>query len=164
MAHPLLAPKKIARHVFVLVVIAGCVVAGFWQLARLHQVRAYDATVRRQIASPPQPIDRVVPPGSRVDPRSVRFRRVTATGTYDPRDEVVLAGRTRRDNPGNAVLTPLVLADGRTIIVNRGWVRFGMDRPNALAYLSAATDFDISQVVDLVKGVHARIRVADFDA
>jgi acetamidase/formamidase len=42
--------------------------------------------------------------------------------------------------------------------------RFGMDRPNALAYLSAATDFDISQVVDLVKGVHAKIRIADFDA
>ena len=42
--------------------------------------------------------------------------------------------------------------------------RYGMDRPNALAYLSAATDFDISQVVDLVKGVHARIRIADFDA
>jgi acetamidase/formamidase len=41
--------------------------------------------------------------------------------------------------------------------------RFGMDRSNALAYLSAATDFDISQVVDLVKGVHARIRIADFD-
>ncbi|MGN6444499.1 acetamidase/formamidase family protein [Amnibacterium sp.] len=42
--------------------------------------------------------------------------------------------------------------------------RFGMDRANALAYLSAATDFDISQVVDVVKGVHARIRIADFDA
>ena len=42
--------------------------------------------------------------------------------------------------------------------------RFGMDRPNALAYLSAAVDFDISQVVDLVKGVHARIPLADFDA
>lgn len=41
--------------------------------------------------------------------------------------------------------------------------RYGMDRPNALAYLSAATDFDISQVVDIVKGVHARIRKADFD-
>ena len=41
--------------------------------------------------------------------------------------------------------------------------RFGMDRPNALAYLSAATDFDISQVVDLVQGVHARIRLADFE-
>ncbi len=41
--------------------------------------------------------------------------------------------------------------------------RWGMDRPNALAYLSAATDFDISQVVDVVKGVHAKIRKADFD-
>jgi len=40
--------------------------------------------------------------------------------------------------------------------------RWGMDRSLAYAYLSAATDFDISQVVDLVKGVHARIRKADF--
>lgn len=37
-----------------------------------------------------------------------------------------------------------------------------MDRTLAYAYLSAATDFDISQVVDIVKGVHARIRVSDF--
>jgi acetamidase/formamidase len=40
--------------------------------------------------------------------------------------------------------------------------RFGMDAQHAYAYLSAATDFNISQVVDLVKGVHARIRKADF--
>lgn len=41
--------------------------------------------------------------------------------------------------------------------------RFGLDPEHALAYLSAATDFHISQVVDLVTGVHARIRVRDFD-
>lgn len=40
--------------------------------------------------------------------------------------------------------------------------RFGMDAHLAYAYLSAATDFNISQVVDIVKGVHARIRVSDF--
>ena len=40
--------------------------------------------------------------------------------------------------------------------------RFGMDPAYALAYLSAATDFNISQVVDLVTGVHGKIRVADF--
>ena len=40
--------------------------------------------------------------------------------------------------------------------------RYGMDPRHAYAYLSAATDFDISQVVDLVKGVHARIRTSDF--
>jgi acetamidase/formamidase len=40
--------------------------------------------------------------------------------------------------------------------------RYGMTRAQAYAYLSAATDFNISQVVDIVKGVHARIRKADF--
>jgi len=39
---------------------------------------------------------------------------------------------------------------------------YGMDDEHALAYLSAATDFDVSQVVDLVCGVHARIRKGDF--
>ena len=38
----------------------------------------------------------------------------------------------------------------------------GMDR--ATAYLSAATDFEVSQVVDRAKGVHALIRKEDFAA
>lgn len=39
---------------------------------------------------------------------------------------------------------------------------YGMDEEHAYAYLSAAADFDISQVVDLTCGVHVRIRKADF--
>ncbi|WP_404429945.1 acetamidase/formamidase family protein [Microbacterium lacus] len=42
--------------------------------------------------------------------------------------------------------------------------RYGMAEHLAYAYLSAATDFNLSQVVDIVCGVHARIRVADFTA
>jgi acetamidase/formamidase len=42
--------------------------------------------------------------------------------------------------------------------------RYGMAEHLAYAYLSAATDFDISQVVDIVCGVHARIRLSDFAA
>ena len=40
--------------------------------------------------------------------------------------------------------------------------RWGVDEHLAYAYLSAATDFRISQVVDLVCGSHAMIRKADF--
>jgi acetamidase/formamidase len=40
--------------------------------------------------------------------------------------------------------------------------RYGLDAEHAYAYLSAATDFHISQVVDLTTGVHAAIRKADF--
>jgi acetamidase/formamidase len=42
--------------------------------------------------------------------------------------------------------------------------RFGMGRTTAYAYLSAAADFEISQVVDQVQGVHCLIRKADFRA
>ncbi|MBM3366133.1 MAG: acetamidase [Betaproteobacteria bacterium] len=40
--------------------------------------------------------------------------------------------------------------------------KLGMDRAIAYAYLSAATDFNVSQVVDRTKGVHALIRKRDF--
>jgi acetamidase/formamidase len=42
--------------------------------------------------------------------------------------------------------------------------RWGLDEHLAYAYLSAATDIDISQVVDQVCGAHARIRKADLEA
>ncbi|PWB16155.1 acetamidase [Acinetobacter sp. AM] len=39
---------------------------------------------------------------------------------------------------------------------------YGIDEAIAYAYLSAATDFEVSQVVDRTKGIHAKIRKADF--
>ncbi|WP_307859484.1 acetamidase/formamidase family protein [Cellulomonas sp. zg-ZUI22] len=42
--------------------------------------------------------------------------------------------------------------------------RFGVPRAVALAYLSAAGDFEVSQVVDSVKGVHCLIPKADWVA
>ncbi len=38
----------------------------------------------------------------------------------------------------------------------------GMDRATAYAYLSAASDFQVSQVVDGTKGVHGMVRKSDF--
>jgi acetamidase/formamidase len=42
--------------------------------------------------------------------------------------------------------------------------KLGMDRASALAYASAAVDFQVSQVVDRVKGVNGMIRKSDFAA
>jgi acetamidase/formamidase len=42
--------------------------------------------------------------------------------------------------------------------------RYRIERSVAYAYLSAATDFAVSQVVDVVQGVHAKIRKADLAA
>ncbi len=40
---------------------------------------------------------------------------------------------------------------------------YGISEEIAYAYLSAATDFEVSQVVDRTKGIHAMIRKADFN-
>ncbi len=40
---------------------------------------------------------------------------------------------------------------------------YGIDETIAYAYLSAATNFNVSQVVDKTKGIHAMIRKADFE-
>jgi acetamidase/formamidase len=40
--------------------------------------------------------------------------------------------------------------------------KLGMDAATAMAYMSGATDFEITQVVDETKGVHAHIRKKDF--
>ena len=38
---------------------------------------------------------------------------------------------------------------------------FDVDRATTMAWMSAAVDFSVSQVVDVVSGVHASIRKAD---
>jgi acetamidase/formamidase len=40
--------------------------------------------------------------------------------------------------------------------------KLNMDRATALAYMSAASDYEVSQVVDRTKGIHALIRKDDF--
>ena len=40
--------------------------------------------------------------------------------------------------------------------------KLNVDRATALAYMSAATDYAVSQVVDRTKGIHALIRKNDF--
>lgn len=129
MTHPLLTPRKLGRHLFVLIVVAGCITAGFWQIARLHERRRFNARAEHELALPPEPLDVALPAGTRSDPAAVEYRRVSVTGTYDVRDEAVLVGRELGDSPGNHVLTPLLLGDGRAVVVDRGWVPFAMDSP-----------------------------------
>ena len=40
--------------------------------------------------------------------------------------------------------------------------QFGLDRRQIYAYLSAATDYEVSQVVDKTKGIHALLSKMDF--
>jgi cytochrome oxidase assembly protein ShyY1 len=122
-------PRWLALLAITLVVSTTCVRLGIWQLHRLQQRRAYNAAVSVGLSKPPAPLAELIPPGSRVDQKRLGYRRVVVTGTYDVSHEVVLYGRAQQGLPGNHVLTPLVMPDGRAVIVDRGWVPFSTDAP-----------------------------------
>jgi surfeit locus 1 family protein len=108
-------------------VAATCVRLGIWQLDRLRGRREINAAIAAGLARPPRPLEELLadtPPGS------LAYRRVSVTGTYEPRDELVLYGRSLDGRNGNHLLTPLVPSDGGpTVIVDRGWIPFEMDDP-----------------------------------
>jgi surfeit locus 1 family protein len=63
--------------------------------------------------------------GSRRASELPRFAKVEVSGEWDGARQFLLDNRTRDGRAGYEVLTPLRLADGRWLLVNRGWVPFG---------------------------------------
>ena len=102
--------------VVALVVAAVCVRLGFWQLARLHERRARNAVVRAGLARPPVELAGKIPTDS------VRNRRVHARGIYDYDHERLWRPRSFQEMPGVDLVTPLKLADGSAVLVDRGFV------------------------------------------
>jgi surfeit locus 1 family protein len=122
----LLKPRWIALGLFALVMTTLCVRLGFWQLDRLHGRRYYNHLFEQGMAAPPRPIEALVDASSGAP---LLYRQAEATGRYDPQREVLLYGRSDQDRPGNHILTPLELPDGRAVLVDRGWVPYAMDTP-----------------------------------
>ena len=53
---------------------------------------------------------------------TAQFLRVFASGAYLPDSQVLLDNQTHGGKAGYRVLTPLLLADGSALMVDRGWV------------------------------------------
>lgn len=119
------APRVFVLMVIALVVAAVCVRLGIWQLHRLSERRAYNASVRLGLAQAPVPLPSL--PQARYDPGAVTYRRVEVSGTYDSDRQVVLYGRSLNEQPGSHVLTPLVTEDARAILIDRGWIPIEID-------------------------------------
>ena len=91
---------------------------GRWQWQRGEAKQAVWNTYERNDAAPAL--------NARVDFDSAeRFKRVAFGGRFEPEHQFLLDNRSHAGQPGYEVLTPFVLANGRRILVNRGWIPFG---------------------------------------
>jgi surfeit locus 1 family protein len=112
------APRPVATLTTVAAV-AAFAALGSWQLDRASGKRALAADFGRLDPAVDLPAAGAAIP---------RYQRVIARGNYDAAHQFLLDNRSRAGAAGIEVLTPLLLADGSAILVNRGWLPFGADR------------------------------------
>ncbi|MCX5383219.1 SURF1 family protein [Streptomyces sp. NBC_00083] len=118
----LLSRQWVLVTLLALALIPTMIELGFWQLHRHEHKVAQNTLIADNLKAQPVAVTELTSPGHTV-PRSDYWRKVSATGTWDTADEVVVRRRTAADGRvGYHVLTPFVLADGPTVLVNRGWI------------------------------------------
>ena len=92
---------------------------GVWQLDRLAWKRELVQTMEQRMTEAPREVSDILarPAGER------SWRPVMVVGQFLHDREMPLYRQAVEDNaPGYDILTPLLLADGRAVLVNRGWV------------------------------------------
>ena len=99
---------------------AVCVRLGFWQVSRLHQRQAFRATAEARLRMPPVGLGAGTVVG-RKGSDTLAYRLAIAAGVFDFTRQVVVVARTVDQVPGVYVVTPLRLADGAAVLVERGW-------------------------------------------
>ena len=93
---------------------------GEWQFHRLEDRQERNAIIERNEKAGADPITEVMAPGKDVT-GATEWRIVEATGTYAVEDTVIVRYRTREGSAGVDVVVPLELADGSSVLVDRGW-------------------------------------------
>ncbi|UWU14954.1 SURF1 family protein [Rhizobium sullae] len=110
----------------VLIALAILISLGTWQVERLYWKESLIADIAERRASAPVPladIERMLASGA-----DIEYRPVTATGRYvNDKERHFFA--TWRGRTGYYVYTPLEVAGGRYLFVNRGFVPFENKEP-----------------------------------
>ena len=109
--------------VVTLLAVAVFVLAGNWQRGRMQQKLALGEQLAAATAAPVAPL-----PAGDVDWSAWRFRVVEARGRYDAGRQILVDNRVHAGRAGYHVVTPLVIEDGRAVLVNRGFVPAGPTR------------------------------------
>jgi surfeit locus 1 family protein len=103
--------------------VAACILAGNWQHRRMLEKEALLAQVTAMAKAVPVALPADIP-----DWRAWRFRVVTLTGEFDARHQVLVDNRVHDGRVGFGVVAPFTLADGRSVLVDRGFIAGGASR------------------------------------
>lgn len=97
-----------------------------WQFQRYQVRRAEQTQLHRQARLPALQLT-ALENGATASER--HFRRALAEGVFDFESQFAWVGPKDRMSPGPHLVTPLHLADGSVVLVDRGWMPRGFDEP-----------------------------------
>lgn len=114
--------RWIRLHVLIwLVLIPAFIGLGMWQRSRYHERKAENAVIKVAMNAPPVPIENADAVGAPVAKKD-RWKQLTLVGTFDTAHQFLARNHQENGNPGFWVITPMTLADGTSVLVNRGWI------------------------------------------
>lgn len=124
--------RWVALLVLVVCLVIAFVNLGQWQLRRLDERRGSNATVVAHEDAPVRPYEQVFDHPITDDDQ---WQRVTVTGTFDAEHQLIVRYRNNGDAAGYEVVVPLHATDGRTILIDRGFIArpAGQDFPSSVA-------------------------------
>jgi cytochrome oxidase assembly protein ShyY1 len=103
----------------------ACVYLGRWQWHRHEDKAARADRIESHYSAAPVPLSRALPgPDAKLPPEQ-EWTMVTATGRYDGKHLMLVRNRPNNGVFGYEVAVPLKLADGGTLLVDRGWIPNG---------------------------------------
>lgn len=102
------------------------ILLGVWQLNRLNMRQVDNAVGELQSSEPPTDLDLLLNE-SGGDYGQIEYRNAIAIGAFDSDNEVLVRSQVYRGTAGFHVITPLVIENGTSVLVNRGWVPLSMD-------------------------------------
>ena len=126
------APAAVRWTAYVAVAIVFAIACAFlanWQFTRNSARADQLALIDANFDARPAPLGDVLPAGTEFDP-SDEWLPVVLTGEYLPEDQLLVRNRPHGGTAAFEVLVPFRLDDGRVLLVNRGWVRPGIDQPD----------------------------------
>ncbi len=114
---------------------------GLWQLRRHSEKVAYNSVIASRIVNEALTFEELKSTfelGADVGAENAAaYRAVSIRGQYDVSKELLVRNREYQGRPGYHVITPLIYADGKAILIDRGWVAFELEQIGQLSLANA---------------------------
>lgn len=143
--------RNLGLSFLAILIFIGCLIAGDWQFDRGMERRAENADIERNIDLPPTPFNT----SAGWSEEEKLWRLFTISGRFLAGEEILMRNRYHNEQYGFGVATLFQLDDGRSVWIDRGWVKAGA---------SATTPPDIVPVPESQLELIVRYRSDALDA